>query len=156
MLGILSSFISFPCPKAGWWQGGRGPAPCIPPLSSPLTSRLRRCPANSIALEEKQQREQQGRENPVHGCGGAGGWMQSGKQEPWPRGINLPFLGEARGQPLTRVKCRGGGAHWGERDKQEGLGQNIARRWGGGGCPALPAPIPSTMASLLGEGDGKL
>lgn len=52
--------------------------------------------------------------------------MQSGKQEPWPRGINLPFLGEAWGQPLTRVKCWGRGGHRGERDKQEGLGENIA------------------------------
>jgi len=81
--------------------------------------------------------------------------MRSGKQESWPRGINLRFVGEAQGQPLTRVTCWGGG-HGGEKDKQDGLGENIARRWGGGGYPALPAPIPSTMASLLSEGDGKL
>lgn len=68
--------------------------------------------------------------------------MQSGKREPWPGGINLPLLGEAWGQPLPRV----GGAPRGE-----GRGENTARRWGEGGCPALPAPGPSTMASLLRE-----
>lgn len=107
-LGVASSFSTMQSP-AGWWPefGDRAHS-----IQLPLTSGLRRCPPDSTALEEKQQREWQGAENPVHGCGGAaGGWMQNGTREPWPWGINLPFLGEAWGQPLTRV--RGWGGHRG-------------------------------------------
>lgn len=54
-------------------------------IQLPLTSGLRRCPPDSTALEEKQQGEWQGGENPVHGCGGAArGWMRNGTREPWP------------------------------------------------------------------------
>lgn len=64
--------------------------------------------------------------------------MRSGKQEPWPGGINLPFLGEAWGQPLTRVKCRGG--HKGQaRRTGRKYCTKVGRRWTS--SPAGPQPL---------------
>lgn len=79
--------------------------------------------------------------------------MQSGKQEPWPRGINLPRGGTGPAPDTCEVS--GGGALRGEGQARR-TRTKYCSKVGRGRMSSPAAAIPSTMASLLSEGDGKL